>query len=135
MEFEGICSVEKHSRFTRELKKLKKRFRTLEDDLDNFINTSVRAVHLYGTPPESLGHFEIQGLYDETEGYFIAKKFTCKSLKGKGVRTGIRVVYHFEKQNLHLLLIELFHKQDKSTPDLDRIRALIENRLNIDMRK
>ena len=34
MEFDGINSVIKHKSFNRDLKKLKKRFKTLDEDLE-----------------------------------------------------------------------------------------------------
>ena len=125
MEFDGINSVIKHKSFNRDLKKLKKRFKTLDEDLETFINTSIRAVHVLGQTPESLGHFPVSGLGRETEGVFVAKRFACMSLKGTGSRSGIRVVYKFENMTLHLYLIEIYYKGDKETEDINRIKSFI----------
>ncbi len=46
---------------------------------------------------------------------------------GKGSKSGIRVVYRFEKDTLDLLLIELFHKKDKKLPDLKRVKSILES--------
>ena len=43
MEFDGINSVIEHKSFKRDLKKLNKRFRTLDNDLETFINTSINS--------------------------------------------------------------------------------------------
>lgn len=126
MDFDGIDSVEWHRAFKRDFKKLSKRYRSLRDDLETFIRTSIRAVHVLGQCPEPLGHFPVQGLGDDEQEVFIAKKFACRSLKGTGGRSGIRVVYRFEKNTLHLLLIEIFYKGDKELLDLERIRGIIE---------
>ena len=127
MEFDGIKSVIKHKSFYHDLKKLKKRFKTLDDDLVIFINTSIRAVHVLGHPPESLGHFPVSGLGSEAEDIFVAKRFACMSLKGTGSRSGIRVVYKFEKKTLHLYLIEIYYKGDKETEDIKRIKHFISD--------
>lgn len=125
MEFDGINSVIKHKSFKRDLKKLKKRFKTLDVDLETFISTSIRAIHVLGHPPESQGHFPVRGLGIEAEGVFVAKRFACMSLKGTGSRSGIRVVYKFEDKMLYLFLIEIYYKGDKETENIKRIKSFI----------
>ena len=50
-----------------------------------------------------------------------AKKFACRSLKGKGVQSGIRVIYaYFEKED-KIELIEIYYKGDKENEDRERI--------------
>ncbi len=126
MKIQGIQRITQHKAFEKELRRLGRKYKTIPEDLLTFINVSVRAVHLLGQKPEDMGHFPIQGLGIENHCCFIAKRFTCKSLKGKGSKSGIRVVYRFEKNTLDLLLIELFHKNDKKLPDLDRVKSILE---------
>ena len=126
MEYDGINSVEIHEGFKRDFKKLKKRYRSLKDDLDTFIDTSVRAVHVLDQPPESQGHFPVSGLGIKVEGLYVAKRFACKSLKGTASRSGIRVVYRFEKKTLYLYLIEIFYKGDKENEDVNRIKSIFQ---------
>jgi len=127
MEIQGIQRITQHKAFEKELSRLGKKYRTIPEDLRTFIDVSVRAVHLLGQKPEDMGHFPIQGLGIENHCCFIAKRFTCKSLMGKGSKSGIRVVYRFEKDTLDLLLIELFHKKDKKLPDLKRVKSILES--------
>ena len=48
-------------------------------------------------------------------------KFACKSIKGKGVRSGIRIIYaYYEKENI-IEFIEIYHKSDKPNEDKQRI--------------
>lgn len=124
MGYSGI-NVVRHKLFVRDFKKLSKKYRSLKDDLRTFIATSIRAVHVLGQNPESMGHFPIQGLGKQISGVYIAKRFACKSLKGTGSRSGIRVVYSFDKEENQLLLIEIFYKGDKQLPDLDRVNRIL----------
>ena len=127
MEIQGIQRITQHEAFQKELRRLGKKYRTIPEDLQIFIDVSVRAVHLLGQKPEDMGHFPIHGLGIENHGCFIAKRFTCKSMMGKGSKSGIRVVYRFKKDTLDLLLIELFNKKDKKLPDLERLKSILES--------
>jgi hypothetical protein len=46
------------------------------------------------------------------------KKFACKSLKGKGVKSGIRVIYAFYPDRLKIEFLEIYFKE-KSDSDMD----------------
>ena len=49
------------------------------------------------------------------------KKIACKSLKGKGVNSGLRLVYAFFKEENKIVFIEMHHKNDKENENLNRI--------------
>jgi hypothetical protein len=51
-----------------------------------------------------------------------AKKFACKALKGKGARSGIRVIYTYLPEFDEIYLLELYSKGDKENEDRDRIK-------------
>ncbi|MEJ7679201.1 MAG: hypothetical protein WKG06_15370 [Segetibacter sp.] len=49
------------------------------------------------------------------------KKIACKALKGRGVNSGLRLIYaHFEEEQ-KITFIELYHKNDKENEDKQRI--------------
>jgi hypothetical protein len=105
--------------FDKDIKKLLKKFRTLEDDLDIFIKTELVLYH--NLKKDNKGIFPISGLGIENPKIYKAKKFACRSLKGRGVQSGIRVIYgYFEKQD-KIELIEIYFKGDKENEDRDRI--------------
>jgi hypothetical protein len=105
--------------FDKDIKRLLKRFRTLEDDLDVFIKTELVLYHKL--KKDNKGIFPITGLGVEKPKIYKAKKFACRSLKGKGVQSGIRVIYgHFEKED-KIDFIEIYYKGDKENEDKDRI--------------
>ena len=105
--------------FDKDLKKLLKRFRTLEGDLEIFISAELFLYHKL--KKDNKGIFPISGLGIENPRIYKAKKFACRSLRGKGVQSGIRVIYgYFEKED-RIELIEIYYKGDKENEDKDRI--------------
>jgi hypothetical protein len=102
--------------FKKDLKKLLKRYRTLEEDLD--IVKEVLTVEPKERPPFS---YKIDGLGLST-CVIKVKKMTCRSLKGRGANSGLRLIYaHFENEE-RIVLVELYHKSDKENEDKERIK-------------
>jgi len=108
--------------FGRDLKRLLKRFRTIEDDLDTFIDTELYLFHKLGI--DNNGIFRITDLSVDYPEIYKAKKFACRSLKGKGVHSGIRVIYAYLKGADKIELVELYFKGDKENEDRERIKKL-----------
>ncbi len=105
------------SEFKKDLKKLSKKYRSLNDDL--IIVKKVLEVNPNERPPFS---FQIDNLGIET-CIIKVKKIACKSLKGRGVNSGLRLVYaHFEEE-MKITFIELYHKNNKENEDRQRILA------------
>lgn len=103
------------SEFSKDLKDLLKRYRTLNDDLD--VVKKVLEVVPDERPPFS---FRIDGL-GLTTCIIKVKKIACKSLKGRGVNSGLRLIYAYFKEEQKIVFIELFHKNDKENEDRKRI--------------
>jgi mRNA-degrading endonuclease RelE of RelBE toxin-antitoxin system len=105
--------------FDKDMRKLLKKFRSLEEDLDVFIKTELLLYHKL--KKDNKGVFLIPRLGIENPKIYKAKKFACRSLKGRGVQSGIRVIYgYFEKED-RIELIEIYFKGDKENEDEDRI--------------
>jgi len=101
--------------FKKDLKKLIRKYRSLNDDLKTV--KKVLKAEPNERPPFS---FRIDGLRVET-CVIKVKKIACKSLKGRGVNSGLRLIYaHFEAEQ-RIILVELYHKNDKENEDRDRI--------------
>jgi hypothetical protein len=49
------------------------------------------------------------------------KKIACDSLKGRGVNSGLRLIYAYFKEEQKITFIELYHKSDKENEDRQRI--------------
>ena len=101
--------------FERDLKKLLRKYRSLNDDLE--IVKKVLKVEPNERPPFS---YRIDGLGIETCAIKV-KKIACKSLKGRGVNSGLRLIYaHFEAEQ-RIVFVELYHKNNKGNEDRERI--------------
>jgi hypothetical protein len=117
MTFEAVIRI---PAFDRDIKKLTKRFPTLEGDLEIFIDKELRLFHKLKI--DNKGVFQIPELGFESPKVYKGKKFACRSLKGKGVQSGIRVIYaHFESED-RIELIEIYYKGDKENEDRGRIQ-------------
>ncbi len=101
--------------FKKDLKALLKKYRTLNEDLS--VVKKVLEIMPNERPPFS---FRIDGLGIET-CVIKVKKIACKSLAGRGVNSGLRLIYaHYETEN-KIIFIEIYHKNDKEIEDRDRI--------------
>jgi hypothetical protein len=69
--------------------------------------------------------FRITGTARSYPPCYIAKKFTCKSLFGTGVRSGIRVVYVYWEKRDEIHFIEIFHKSNKEIHDKKRLESYL----------
>ena len=108
--------------FDKDLKQLLKKYRSLVSDLDD-VKTILKA-RPNEKPPFS---FKINNLGIET-CIIKVKKIACDSLKGRGVNSGLRLIYAlFEAEHLpagqegKITFIELYHKNDKENEDKQRI--------------
>lgn len=112
--------ISRLSEFEKDIKRLLKRFKTLEDDLRVFIEKELNLYHKLKI--DNKGVFQISGLQVESPKIYKAKKFACRSLKGKGIQSGIRVIYAYFEEKDKVELIEIYYKSDKENED--RIRIL-----------
>jgi hypothetical protein len=108
--------------FEKDKNKLLKRFRTLDEDLDNFINVQLKLFHKLGIDNSAVEHISDLGI-NEPKIYKV-KKFACKALKGKGVQSGIRIIYSFFEKVDRIEFVEIYYKGDKENEDRERIKKL-----------
>jgi mRNA-degrading endonuclease RelE of RelBE toxin-antitoxin system len=105
--------------FERDLKRLRKRVRTLEEDLAMLIRAQISLFHKLEI--ENKGIFRIPGLpFGEPEIYKV-KKFACRALKGRGAESGLRLVYAYFRSEDVVELVEVYFKGDKENEDRSRI--------------
>ena len=111
--------ISRLSEFGKDLKRLSKKFKTLEEDLDVFIRKGLVLYHKLHI--DNRGIFPIPGLGIEYPIIYKAKKFACRSLKGCGVHSGIRVIYAYFEEEDRIELVEIYYKGDKENEDRERI--------------
>ena len=109
-----------HEAFHKDFRQLTKRWPSLPEDLA--VLKKVLAVMPAERPPLSL---RIAGL--KTDRYVVkVKKIACRSLKGKGANTGLRLVYAWLDAEARIVLIELYHKSDQENEDRERIKGWVK---------
>jgi len=101
--------------FEKDLKKLLKRYRSLQSDLED-----VKIILRVKPDERNPFSFRIDNLGISTCVIKI-KKITCDSLKGRGVNSGLRLIYAFYEEEQKIVFIELYHKNDKENEDKQRI--------------
>jgi len=112
--------------FQKDLKRLlKKKFPTLEDDLETAKRNAIELYHLKRVNNQSV--FPIQGFCTEEIYVCKIKKFACKALKGRGAKSGIRVIYAFHCQSCKIDFIEIYFKGEKENEDCGRIKDYLKN--------
>lgn len=108
-------TFEELTEFQKDLKNLLKKYRTLNEDLKEV--KAILKKKPEARPPFS---FEISNLNVET-CVIKVKKIACRALKGKGVNSGLRLIYAYFEEEQKIIFIELYHKNDKENEDRNRI--------------
>ncbi len=111
--------------FSKDKQKLLSKFPTLESDLERFKK-------VLGAPPIRIRGLELGQIHGAVRisrlgssvvvPIFKFKHFRCMALRNKGARSGIRVIYAYEKKKDKYTLIEIYFKKgDKVNEDRARI--------------
>jgi mRNA-degrading endonuclease RelE of RelBE toxin-antitoxin system len=111
-----IMEFEELPEFGRDLKKLLKKYRTLEEDLETI--KKVLAVQPENRLPLS---FRMTGYIEK---YFLVKmkKIACKALKGRGSNSGIRIIYEYKKEMKKIVFVEIYFKGENEIEDKERLK-------------
>jgi len=113
-------SFEELAEYHKDLKQLLKKFRSLADDISEL--KKVLAVEPDAAPPFS---YRIEGLGIST-CVIKVKKIACRSLKGRGVNSGLRLIYAWFEIDKRIVMVEIYHKNEKEMEDRVRIKKYFE---------
>ncbi|MCK4319447.1 hypothetical protein KAW38_02645 [Candidatus Micrarchaeota archaeon] len=102
------------SEFQKDLKKLCKKYRNLQKDFERL--KSVLRVE----PTNKANRVDELGKSVEVPIYKV-KKFRSTDFKGKGNKSGFRVIYAYGEEQGKIIMIQIYHKN--KTKDLDRERV------------
>jgi len=111
--------------FQKDLKRLLKKFRTLEEDLETVKRNAIELYHLKNINNRSV--FPISDFCSEAILICKIKKFACKALKGRGSASGIRVIYAYHIAASKVELIEIYFKGEKKKEDRGRIKKYLKD--------
>jgi mRNA-degrading endonuclease RelE of RelBE toxin-antitoxin system len=115
-----MIEYEKADDFKKDFKKLAKRFVSLPGDLETVKKAVIELRHLKNI--NNLSTFEIPGFSSEGLSFWKIKKFACRSLKGRGCQSGLRVIYSWCENSYRVVFLEIYFKGDKENEDRERIR-------------
>ncbi|OQX85495.1 MAG: hypothetical protein B6D55_07360 [Candidatus Omnitrophica bacterium 4484_70.2] len=107
------------SEFKKDFKKLTKKFKTLSEDFEVFKNTQLKAFHKL--KQDNKGNLRIFNLGIDCPLIYKVVKFACRVLKGRGVKSGIRVIYAYYPDKDKIEFIEIYYKGEKENEDRERI--------------
>ena len=110
--------------FEKELKKLSKKYPSLKEDLDDFC----KVLELDPTWETLLSSHivKISWLWEKVEwDFFKVRKFVCRSISWNSSNSWIRIIYKYLQDIVEFCeieFIEIYHKNDKSNHDIERIK-------------
>lgn len=120
-EFDGTLfkNITHVPEFEKDLKRLLKRFASLEEDLRVFIKVAMNLYHKQQIDSNAIFHISDLGI--KSPKIYKVKKFACKALKGKGAQSGMRIIYACHEEADWVEFIEIYYKGDKASEDRERI--------------
>ena len=120
-----MINFEETEDFARDFKKLRKKFSSLRDDLKIVKQYEIELFHLQNIDRRGIVMVNGVGNTKELQFYKI-RKFACKSLKGCGARSGIRVVYAFSPAFSKVVFLEIYFKAKQENENRQRITDFIK---------
>lgn len=118
--------------FEKDFKRLLKKFPTLNEDIEEAKVFAINLFHLQNMGRKAI--FPIPDFCSKEVKIYKLKKFACKSFKGRGVRSGIRIIYAFYEEFLQVDFIEIYFKGNKENEDFERIKNYLKNMIKNDVR-
>lgn len=115
-----------HDKFEKQFKKLIKKYRSLKEDLEIAKKFAIEAFHLDKINNEAV--WLVPKFDKKIVRIHKLKKFSCKVLKGKVNRSGIRIIYAFYPEKFEVEFLEIYFKErDDSDMDYEFIKKIIKN--------
>jgi hypothetical protein len=100
------------SEFEKDFKHLQKKFLTLAKDLEMFKKTTIYPYHVGivdedGDKIDNGAIIPIPRFHNDQFQLYKVVKFPCKTLKNRGAKSGIRLIYAFYETETSLELIQM----------------------------
>lgn len=109
--------------FQRDLKRLVRKFPSLHDDIEVAKVFTIELFHLQNINKQAI--FPIPNFCTEELKICKLKKFACKALKGRGVKSGIRIIYAYHVLTSTVDFIEIYFKGEAENEDKERIKQYL----------
>ena len=101
--------------FEKEFKRLFKKYRTLDDDLEKFKKILI-------TTPTGIGKNFVT-VYSSQTVKIVKARMACRALRDRS----LRIVYSYFEQEQRVEFIELYFKGEKKNEDRERIKEYLKN--------
>lgn len=112
--------------FKRDLKKLEKRYPTLSDDLAVAKRNALELFHLHNIDSHAVEL--LQSYSNEIYQIYKLRKFACRALKGRGVKSGIRIIYAYDEASQKIAFIEIYFKADQEKENRCKIEDFFKSK-------
>jgi mRNA-degrading endonuclease RelE of RelBE toxin-antitoxin system len=114
--------------FEKDLEKLAKRYRTIHKDFELF---KIHTLDCHGSEEwKNLGIPKVTGGCGNYFNTYKVRNFRCISLKQKGCRSGIRIIFIHIPLNNKVYFVEMYCKNDSENNDSARLQRIIQKILN-----
>ena len=110
--------------FDKDMKKLSKRYSSLNSDFKFLVKYHIEAFHIHGVRSDD--PVEISGCCGKDYKSYKVRKFACKSLRGSGKNSGLRLIYVYELNPKIITFVEIYYKGDKENEDKGRLKEFTE---------
>jgi hypothetical protein len=101
--------------------RLRKKYRSLPDDLDRFCKFTLQLEEEKGFPSSNKNYTRLK-IFEDCAIY--KARIPCVSLKGNKMR----IVYVRHTQTIEFIVLEIYPKNEKSREEADRIAEYMETR-------
>ena len=109
--------------FEKDLKRLLKKFSTLREDIEIAKVFAIELFHLKNIDKGAI--FQIPNFCTEKLKICKLKKFACKALRGRGVKSGIRIIYAYYVLTKTVDFIEIYFKGESENEDKEKIKQYL----------
>ena len=115
-----MIQYEEKKEFQNDFKDLLKKFPSLKEDFE--INKQYRIELFHNNNTDNNSIEEIKGVGNTKKlRFFKITKFQCKSLKGRGAKSGIRLIYAFFPELKKIVFLEIYFKAQQTSEKKQRI--------------
>ena len=111
--------------FKKDLGRLLKKFPSLNQDIEVAKTFAIELFHLQKINRQAI--FPIPNFCTEELKICKLKKFACKALKGRGVKSGIRIIYAYHVSTNAIDFIEMYFKGESENENKERIKDYLAN--------
>ena len=109
--------------FEKDLKRLIKKYSSLEQDLETL---KKYGIDLFHENINANAIVKIEGMCQPPYIAYKVRKIACRSLKNRGNQSGLRLIYIFDEMKKIITLVELYAKSEKGVEDKGRLKREIE---------